>query len=270
MSPEPDEAEPENVDSPEIDVAGKVKTEKVDADGETEKKPTYEELEALNKQKDEFLSGIYSYVGKDAEGNLNWKVDRIVDELGYDAASLKKKGEKVDEPKVEQKVVEETPKDVVAEFNKDPKAFLGKFAEEIVTKVKSTYEAENAEIKKDVQTRKIRDMISEAADIISSEDGDFYELQKEVAELSKRLPPKSAEDLVDLYHAASARKRRGEGAGLAGSNRASPRGKAKPQISPEEQIANEIVGYSKDGVKKGDVDLTKLLGKSRLAPLPGN
>lgn len=266
------EPEPDPGEVPAVNVGGKV--------GEAEKpappvKKTYDQLQKEFDELSEFASGIYSYARKNEEGELVFDAERIVDDLGYDAKSLKKKGETVaptepaPTPTPEPKTPVKDDAELVKEFAKDPKAFISSVAKQVADEVRSTITRETDDLRQDVKARKAKDIIAEAASFIETElQGDLYEpaVEAEVAKLIKRFPPKTSEDLVDLYHAAKGRIHKGSGAGLNGSNRgSSARGRGKqPAISPEEQVVQQIVGYDKG--QKGTLDLTTLLGKRGLPP----
>lgn len=266
MAEENEVTEPENVEAPEVGASGKLK----EGESEEKKEPTIDEIKQAYEKQQEFISGVYSYVKQGEEG-LEWDVPRIVEELGFDPSSLRKKGEKkVEEVKTEKPAEpskpEVTEKSLKEEFNKDPVSFLKNFAADVAKQVKEEIGKPLNELREDNNSRKARDMINEAATRVAEEGGDFHELESDIANLAKRFPPKTAEDLVDLYNLAVDRKKRGIGSGLGGTNQGPAKaGKKPPQKSPEEEIADKIVGSSK--IPKNGVNMTKLFGKAGLRPI---
>lgn len=259
--------EPETVNKPEVNVDGKVGNDSppdksVESDKAAQDKVDYEKA---YHELHSFTSGLYGYIKETDDGKTAWDVERIVDELGYDVKSLKKKGENVTTPEPKGETPPENKSAIRDEFNKDPEAFLEKFTNQIIEKITPQIDKRTEDLRKEVNNRKAQDMI----ETVMAQHDDFEDYKLEIAKLAKARPPQNAEELNDLYFAAKGRKEaeKQNGSGLSGTNGGSrnPR-RSAPVKSPEEEIADRIVNASgKDpSVSKA---MMNLLGKSSLAPL---
>lgn len=261
MPTEPEIKEPANITPPpEVDVSGKAVV--------PETKPEEPSLQQRYDGLREFVAGIYDFVKTNEDGTQAWDYEKIAEDGGYDPKSLRKKGEIVPETKNEptpETKIAATPdakKALIAEFERDPEAFLKAHTQKIIDSVVSE---QTKDIRQELTTRRVSEMVAS----VEANFEDFNEYRKEIAELAKSMPPKDATQLTALYHAAKGMKEhKKNGLGLSSSNRGNSRAGARDsQISVEEEIANKILGASGKGDASADKAMMNLTGKKQLAPL---
>jgi hypothetical protein len=255
--------EPENVEQPKVDAGGKVlesKKEAIDVEAYNKLKKDFEDVS-------EVARSVYQYVKEDEGGTREFDVPRMIDDLGYEVTELRKKGQKPKEEKPsDPKEIEKVNKQMVEEFNKDPEGYLKKHNEKLLEQTRKEIENNTKPLAQKLRAREIEEMVT----TVSSEFDDFEGLQDDIAKLARKNPPKDADDLRDLYHAAKGRKQHSSGSGLAGSNRGSQKaGRGTPRITPEEQIRAEILSFAGKGETPEGKAMNRLLGKSVLPPIPG-
>lgn len=258
MPSETEAKEPENIETPDVDVGGK----QTAADEIKVKKAELEELVNTNKALSEFRDTISPFMMKNEEGQYEWNINKIVEDLGYDPSALVKKGEKVSPPPSDP-----APTDFMAEFKKDPKAFISSIAKSAVDEYKKSIEPEIGALKKDVHTRARLDMLAQVRDAHP----DIDSVSDVLSKLISKKPPRDAEDLEHLYFAAKALKENGVNPGLGLSTlglKKRPEDIAPP-VSAEQQILDDIVKASgKSGEASKETEAARnIFGKSFVKPL---
>jgi len=234
--------------------------------------------EELKKNYDELITwaqDIYSYSKVDPNNpeNRTWDIDKIVEEAGYDPASLVTQGTPVKKPEEKEISPDIIPDEMVAQMQEDPKTFLENFQKKVAETAREetlkALEGRLAPIEKDNKAARVTKMVNG----MREKHSDFKSYEPQIAKLAQSHPVKNARDLELLYLAAKGTGLQGtpsnnKGGNLAETTRSSGGSKAgEKEISADDKIFEDMK-VAGDKPEKAET-MKALFGKTRLNPLAG-
>lgn len=267
------EGEPDNVPKPDASVDGSVKAAGDAAAAAVAagsiKKEDYDKLMKENASLKEFTSGVLQYTERDENGNpTKWDTKKILAETVTDESKRKKML-----AVLEDAITPETPPtppvapaDRFKELQADPEKFLREYTAKVANQVREDVMKEVAPIKNDIAGYKIRDMVQEVRNVHS----DFDSHSKEILEISKVRPPRSARELEGIYFEVLGRK------GVAANTANPPDGGLARSASgtkagaQDKKYADDVFDrmmHSGVSADKRNGSLQTLFGKDHLLPL---
>ena len=266
--------EPASVAKPVASVDGSVK-----AAGEaaaaavaagTIKKEDYDKLVAENQKLKTFTTGVLGYTKRDENGNpTSWDTQKIITETIEDEGKRKRVLAALEDNMNPENPNPTPPSDPKAQFErmqKDPEAFLREHTAKVVEQVRADLLKEMAPIKNDIAGYKIRDMVQEVRNVHP----DFESHAKEILEISKVRPPRSARELESIYYEVLGRK------GIAANAANPPSGDLARSVSglkqpvADKKYSDEVFDrmmHSGVSADHRNGSLQTLFGKDHLIPL---
>lgn len=271
----PPENEPDSVPKPNASVDGSVKAAGDAAAAAvaagTISKVEYDKIMDENRKLKEFTSGVLNYTERDENGNpTKWDTKKILAETVEDEAKRKKMLDVLEDTIAENAPTNPpTGPDPKAQFEllqKDPEGFLREHTKKVVEQVRADLMKEMAPLKNDVASYKVRDMVSE----VRAVHPDFDNHSKEILEISKNRPPRTARELESIFFEVLGRK------GVAANNANPPGGDLARSASgiraptSDKKYADDVFDrmmHSGVSADKRNGSLQTLFGKDHLIPL---